>query len=159
MAWSSGKTLAKHVTRSALDSPPCPAGAKKCITCEAGLAGRCHTKIAVYKITCNLCDLNDEEAATYIGETKRRVRDRFMEHIRDARNKTQNTPLGDHMIRKHPSGTIASNSFKISIERVCKDVADLKIAESIEIRDQKPRLNYQISSWPLLHPPSYTHTQ
>ena len=43
----------------------------------------------------------------------------------------------------HPLCSISSTSFKITIERVCKDVADLKIAESVEIRNQKPCLNTQ----------------
>ena len=155
VAWKSGKTVAKHMTRSALERPPCPAGNKRCHTCEAGLRGYCHTKNVVYKITCNLCE---EQPAVYIGESKRRVRERFNEHVRDAKNKTKNTPLGDHVTRMHPSCTISSTSFKISIERVCKDVADLKIAESVEIRNQKPCLNTQTSSWPLLHPPPYIPT-
>ena len=153
VAWSSGKTLAKHAIRSALENPPCPAGTKKCNTCEAGLPGRCNTKNVVYKMTCTLCD---ETPSVYIGESKRRVRDRFNEHIRDAKNQTKNTPLGDHVTRRHPDCVITSTSFKISIERICKDVADLKIAESIEIRNQRPNLNIQTSSWPLLHPPPYT---
>ena len=152
VAWVSGKTLAKYVIRSALESPPCPAGCKRCNTCEAGLAGRCHIKNVVYKITCNLCS---ENPATYIGESKRRVRDRFNEHLRDAKNQTKNTPLGDHIALKHPSSIINSTSLKISIQRICKDVADLKIAESVEIRNQRPTLNTQTASWPLLNPPSY----
>ena len=156
VAWQSGKTLAKHLIRSAYDSPPCPAGSRKCNTCEAGLPGRCHTKNVVYKITCNMCD---QKPAVYIGESKRRVRERFNEHIRDAKHRTTNTPLGDHMTQAHPSISITSTSFKISIERVCKDVADLKIAESVEIRNQKPCLNTQTSSWPLIHPPPYTPPQ
>ena len=136
-----------------LETPPCPAGTRRCNTCEAGLPGHCHTKNVVYKIICNLCDQNP---SVYIGESKRRVRERFNEHLRDAKNKTSNTPLGDHISRRHPDSTITPTSFKISIERVCKDVADLKIAESIEIRNQRPCLNTQISSWPLLHPPPYT---
>ena len=153
VAWVSSKTLAKHVTRSALVSPPCPAGSKRCNTCEAGLSGRCHIKNAVYKITCNLCS---ENPATYIGESKRRVRDRFNEHLRDAKNHTKNTPLGDHTALSHPASSIEPTSFSISIVRVCKDVADLKISESVEIRNQRPSLNSQTSSWPLLYPPPYT---
>ena len=153
VAWVSGKTLAKHLTRSALESPPCPAGSRRCNTCEAGLPGRCHIKNAVYKITCNLCS---EDPATYIGESKRRVRDRFNEHLRDAKNHTKDSPLGDHTALKHPASSIDSSSFSISILRVCKDVADLKISESVEIRNQRPSLNTQTSSWPLLYPPPYT---
>ena len=48
IAWVSGKTVAKHMVRSALERPPCPAGTKRCHTFEAGLLGRCHTKNAVY---------------------------------------------------------------------------------------------------------------
>ena len=156
VAWISGKTLAKHTIRSALENPPCPAGTRKCNTCEAGLAGRCHTKNVVYKITCKLCA---EKPGVYIGESKRRVRERFNEHVRDAKNKTRNTPLGDHIASMHPSSSITSTSFSISIEKVCKDVADLKIAESVEIRNQKPNLNTQTSSWPLLQPPPYSPSQ
>ena len=153
VAWASGKTVSQHIVRSALNGQPCPAGAKRCHTCEAGLPGRCHTKNVVYKISCNLCNQNP---AIYIGESKRRARERFNEHLRDAKNKTKNTPLGDHVQQAHPGSTISSTSFKISIEQVCKDVADLKIAESIEIRNQRPCLNTQTSSWPLIHPPPYT---
>ena len=80
----------------------------------------------------------------------------FNEHIRDAKHKTDNTPLGDHVKWKHPNSTITSTSFKTSMKRLCKDVADLKVAESIEIRNQRPSLNIQVSSWPLLDPPPYT---
>ena len=75
------------------------AGARKCHTCEAGLAGRCHTKNVVYKIKCNMCDDN---TSIYIGETKRRVRERFNEQLRDAKNKIEDTSLGDHASKVHP---------------------------------------------------------
>ena len=152
VAWNSGKTLAQHLIRSASQTPPCPAGARKCHTCEAGLPGRCHTKNVVYKIKCNMCDDNP---AIYIGETKRRVRERFNEHLRDAKNKIEDTPLGDHVSYVHPTSTIDDKKFKVSIEKTCKDVPNLKIAESIEIRNQRPQLNTQTSSWPLLYPPPY----
>ena len=141
------------MVRSSLESPICPAGTRRCRTCEAGLPGRNHTKNVVYKITCKLCE---PKSVFYIGETKRRVRERFHEHVRDAKNKNKNTPFGDHVSEMHPSSSITATSFKITIERVCKDVANLKIAESLEIRNQKPALNTHTSSWPLLHPPPYT---
>ena len=153
IAWTCGKSVSKHLVRSAFESPPCPAGTRKCQTCESWLAGRCHTKNVVYKITCKLCEPNP---VVYIGETKRRVRDSFNEHIRDAKNKNRNTPFGDHVAEKHPTCEITATAFKIFIERVCTDVANLKIAESLEIRNQKPPLNSHTSSWPLLHPPPYS---
>ena len=89
VAWVSGKTLTKYVIRSALESPSCPAGCQRCNTCEAGLSGRCHIK-NVYKITCNLCS---ENPATYLGDSKRCVRDRFNEHLRDAKIRQRIHPL------------------------------------------------------------------
>ena len=55
VAWQSGQTLSEKLTTSALEKPPCPAGNKKCHCCMSGLEGRCHSKNAVYMITCNLC--------------------------------------------------------------------------------------------------------
>ena len=37
----------------------------------------------------------------YIGETKRPVRLRFNEHLRDALNKSEDTPMGDHFRECH----------------------------------------------------------
>ena len=154
IAWKSGKTLSDILTKSALDPPPCPAGKRVCNTCEAGLAGKCHTKNVVYKISCDLCASNDSNAI-YIGETKRSVRERFNEHLRDAKNKTKNTPLGEHVSKKHPSDTITHTSFQITILQICKDVAELKISESIHIRNQRPNLNIMSSSWSLIPPVPY----
>ena len=95
----------------------------------------------------------DDNASIYIGETKRRVLERCNEHLRDAKHTLDDTPLGDHVSRVYPTSHISSSSFKVSIVKVCKNVPNLKIAESIEIRNQPPNLNSQISSRPLLNPP------
>ena len=91
VAWQSGQTLSEKLTTSALEKPPCPAGNKKCHCCMSGLEGRCHSKNAVYMITCNLC----AQKTSYIGESKRSVRLRFNEHLRDAK---KNTPFGEHFV-------------------------------------------------------------
>ena len=83
LAWKSGKTLSSILTRSALEPPPCPAGNRTCHTCQAGLAGKCHTKNVIYHITCTHCPDN---TTTYIGETRRSVRERYREHLRDFKN-------------------------------------------------------------------------
>ena len=89
ITWLSGKTLSNKITRSALDPPPCPAGNRRCFCCMAGLEGGCHQRNSVYQITCQLC------SKIYIGESKRMIRERYMEHLRDARNKTKNTRFGE----------------------------------------------------------------
>ena len=92
---------------------------------------------------------------SYIGETKRALRERFMEHIRDATHKTKNTPLGEHTRTHHPTEKITNTTFSLEIICTCKDVAELKITESIEIRKHRPSLNTQTSSWKLIPPLSY----
>ena len=152
IAWQSGQTLADKLTSSALEKPPCPAGNKKCHCCLSGLEGRCHSKNAVYMITCNLCPRKD----SYVGESKRSVRLRFNEHLRDAKNKSKNTPFGEHFQKSHPNVEIDENTLTITILQICKDVAELKIAESIEIRNHKPVLNIMSSSWTLIKPVPYS---
>ena len=144
--------LSKKITRSALEKLPYPSGNKKCHCCSSGCEGRCHLKNAVYMITCNMCT----KETSYIGESKRSVRLRFNEHLRDAKNKTKNTPFGEHFTQCHPDVKIDDNTLSISILQVCKDMAELKIVESIEIRNRKPVLNIMSSSWSLIKPVPYS---
>ena len=125
IAWQRGETIASLLVRSALNPPKCPSGHKTCHACEAGIEGRCTTKNVVYEIRCMLC-----RDSNYIGETKRPVRLRFNEHLRDSKNKTADTPFGDHMRIHHPDANVTSTTLKVRILRRCKDVASLKITES-----------------------------
>ena len=95
------------------------------------------------------CKLCDENASFYIGETRRSVRLRYNEHIRDARNRKEDTPFGFHQT-KHPDIQLGSDNISIQILHVSKDGPDRKIWESIYIRDLKPTLNTQTSSWSLI---------
>ena len=143
-AWSNGNTIRQRLVRSALDPPPCPGGGRACNTCAAGLAGRCHTANTVYKITCRLCQ------ATYIGETGRMVRYRFNEHLADARHRRPDTPFGDHYNDHHQSHSIKPEDLCITILQRTNNIKDRKIAESIHIREEMPKLNTQVASWTLL---------
>ena len=150
IAWQKGQTVSSILVCSALTPPNCPSGNKTCYACKAGVQGKCTTKNVVYEIKCTICKDSD-----YIGETKRQIRLRFNEHLRDAKNKTRDTPFGDHMRVHHSDTTIANTSLSIRILRRCKDVASLKITESKFIRDLRPKLNIQTSSWKLITPPPY----
>ena len=151
IAWKSGRTLANTLIRSSLDPPPCPRGHRKtCHTCNSGLEGRCHIKNTVYKITCTLC------SHTYIGETTRQIRTRFMEHLGNARRKEQGKHLGEHTKEHHSDSQITDTTFTIEILHICKDAAECKIKESLEIRNQKPQINKQVFSWRLLPPVPYS---
>lgn len=81
----------------------------------------------------------------------RPVRLRYNEHRRDAINKTPNSPFGEHFLREHIHDEICtSDLLDLKIVYRAHDHADRKIAESIIIRNQKPALNIQGSSWPIM---------
>ena len=148
--WINGNSLQKRLISSALISPPCPAGNKTCHTCENGLQGNCIIKNAIYKITCKPCEAQQHDES-YVGECTRPVRYRFNEHLSDARLRRLDTPLGEHTLQSHPdlSNAEVNKSFRIEIIDRGKDCADVKIKESIHIRNLKPSLNTMQSSWPL----------
>ena len=64
-----------------------------------------------------------------------------MEHLGGARKKRRGTDLGDHMLMMHPTSQDKNDDFEIKILDTCKDEANLRITESIEIRNRKPALN------------------
>ena len=151
VAWTSGQTLGQKLITSALTKTPCPAGQRHCHTCENGLKGQCTKKFVVYKITCQMCQSHGR-SEFYIGECTRPVRYRFNEHLSDARLRKTDTPLGEHILDFHlnASNTDINAGFRIEILTSGRDCADIKIAESIQIRNLKPTLNSMKSSWPLV---------
>ena len=146
VAWKGGPSLKHKLVRSAFLPVPCPGGGRQCNCCEAGLRGKCHTKNVIYRMDCTLC-ASDE--SFYIGETRRSVRLRYNEHIRDAKNNKSDTPFGLHQ-EKHPGVQLNSSNVSIKILHKSKDGPDRKIWESIYIRDLNPSLNTQTSSWPII---------
>ena len=106
VAWTNGNAIKRHLVRSALMPSPCPGGAR-CHACAAGLQGRCHTSGVVYQLTCALC------SRSYMGETKRMVRLRYIEHLRDAKNKRRGSPWGEHFWSKHQKSQPNSQSITV----------------------------------------------
>ena len=68
--WLNENSIQKSLVSSALITPPCPSGKKKCHTCENGLKDKCNTKNVIYKITCKSCETN-QRIECYIGECTR----------------------------------------------------------------------------------------
>ena len=134
--------------RSALSKPECPGG-RRCHTCRSGFAGDCTQKNVVYELTCKVCQENGQDR-TYIGETKRPVRLRFNEHLRDVFNVTQDTPMGDHFRGSHPAADEGTIPLKVRVLYRSKDYPDRKVAESLMIEKNRPQLNTNLSSWPIL---------
>ena len=97
---------------------------------------------------CKLC------GATYIGESKRPLRLRFNEHLRCAANETTLTPVGDHFEACHKgipkADKLANPPIEVRVLKKTRDHPDRKISESLYIRDRKPVLNDNLSSWRLM---------
>ena len=88
----------------------------------------------------------------YIGETSRPIRERFKEHLSDARLRRLCTGLGEHVLGKHTElkDKEINVSFLVEIISRNRDVADNKIDESIQIREKNPNLNTFSKSWPII---------
>ena len=95
------------------------------------------------------CKLFAKDESFYVGETRRSVRLRYNERIRDAKEHKTDTPFGVHLT-KHLGVQLDRSSISIQILHVSKDGPEWKIWESIFIRDSKSTLNTQNSSWPLV---------
>ena len=113
IAQRTGPTLKSILTRSALEPPQCP-GRSNCLACMAGLQGKCGTKNVVYRLECVIC------SKVYIGETKRPVRDRLMEHRRGAKNRDTDNPWGAHYNSIHRNDAVPEVPFQATI------IADLR---------------------------------
>ena len=148
VAWQSKNTLKSRLTRSAFSLPKCPAGTRMCNACESGLKGKCLTSGVVYRLTCATCQ-KEGKNVTYIGETKRPIRLRFNEHVLCARNKTPDTPIGDHFIDAHQHYVLQKKEIPLTVEILQRtgDHPHRKICESLLIRVHKPQLNRNVSSW------------
>ena len=112
IAWKGGPNLRQKLVRSAYLPPPCPGGGRLCNCCEAGLRGRCQTKNVVYRMDCMLCQ---KDESFYIGETRRSVRLRYNEHLRDAKTKT----LTHHLDFTKPSTQAYSLIATMSASKFC----------------------------------------
>ena len=148
--WINDNSLQKRLVSSALVHPPCPSGNKKCHACENGLRDKCNVKNVVYRISCTTCE-QIQRNECYIGECTRPVRYRYNEHLSDARRRKLDTPLGEHILHCHTdiSNDQINGMFRIDILDRGRDCAEVKIKESIQIRNLKPSLNTMQSSWPL----------
>ena len=138
-------TLKRKLVHSSLSGPPCPSGNRTCNTCKMITKGKCTDKNVIYELQCKLC------GDTYIGESKRPLRLRYNEHLRSAVNNTKLTPVGDHFDTCHSDvsreSKLSDPPLNVKVLMKARDHPDRKIAESLCIRDKKPKLNDRMSSW------------
>ena len=123
IAQRSGPTLRSILTLSALEPPLCPSHGP-CIACQAGLQGRCTTKNVVYNLECTLCSGN------YVGEMKRPVRERILEHRRAAPTKNVQKPWRAHFCTEHSGLPTPDIPFTVKIVKRASDHVDRKLRRS-----------------------------
>ena len=133
-----GKKLGQTLTSSRpLDKPKCPR-ATNCQTCQCLVSGCCTTANVIYQITCSVSQCGEQ----YVGETYRPLHERFIEHLRSAKNPTaasySNKPLAKHYTSKH-TGMEPKLSLKI-LERA-NSTKNRKIREARLILNIKPQIN------------------
>ena len=150
VAWQNKEKLKTLLVRSSLSKQKCPGG-PRCHTCKSGFRGDCTQKNVVYELRCRICQ-GEGRDGIYIGETKRPLRLRFNEHVRDMLGQTQDTPMGDHFRDKHSSRDTLGSTVPLQVKILykSKDHPDRKIAESLLIKRYHPGLNSNVSSWPIL---------
>eukprot|EP00061_Rhincodon_typus_P006629 g27468.t1 len=73
----------------------------------------------IYCIHCSRCGL------LYIGDTKRRIRDRFVEHLRSIHDKRQHLPVTNHL--NSPSHSLDDMSILSLLQ--CHNDATRKLKE------------------------------
>ena len=142
IAQRSGPTLKSILTRSALEPPAC-SNQRRCMACQVGLQGRCTMKNVIYRLDCILC------TKSYVGETKRPIRERLLEHRRAALNRDMQSPWGAHYSIEHNVEQVQEIPFSAKIIRRAKDHVDRKLREAIKIAEISPQLNTD-SGWQLL---------
>ena len=106
--------------------------------------------MVIYKITCLACKRQGAQAS-YIGQSRRPIRARFNEHLGDARLRKPDTGPGDHTLDWHTdlSNSEINKNYYIKILTTKKHEADLRICESIYIRENASSMNTKARSWSL----------
>ena len=119
--------------------------------CDTGLSdGQSMEKNVVYCMSCSICD------GLYIGETERRVRDRFVEDYRDVKTMKALRLWGAHYCREHqevlsatmdPLFTPFVNSRNLGRE---ESLPSRQLLEAMEIRTRQPSVNND-GGWRLIN--------
>ena len=141
ISWTNKHSLKRQLVRSDMRGAKCPISRGKCVPCASGLDGKCATNNVVYEIRCTSC------GATYIGECIRPVRDRFYDHRRAVYKRDADNPVGNHFRTHHQYDVLPEIPITVSILAKCTSHVDRKLRETMCIRDMKPVMNANISSW------------
>ena len=138
-----GNKLGKMLTSSKPRDPVnCPD--KNCVTCKSLTKGKCTTPNVTYRITCAVENtITGKECSKHsCGETDRPVRNRFVEHYRNAKNPTcasyTNKTLAKHYRLAHPG---VEPKLKLDIVDKANSTRNRLIKEAKLILRENPTLN------------------
>ena len=130
-----GESLKRMLTKSNpfrtgnCDDPECPVCLREC-----GI--NCRTSDVVYQ---NYCVHHETCNGKYNGETADIIKERFGEHLDDARLRPESSTMWKHAEEKHNGESV---EFKVKILGSCPGDALLRqCMEAVSIRDENPEMN------------------
>ena len=111
------------------EDPSCPVCLREC-----GI--NCRSSDVVYQ---NYCEHHETCKGIYDGETADKIKERFKEHIDDARLRPDTSAMQRHAVEQHNGEAV---EFKVKILGSCPGDALLRqCMEAVAIRDENPTLN------------------
>ena len=124
-------TLKKVFQKARLQRAPC--ADESCSICKTDEKFMCRQESVTYEIKCQGCgDL-------YIGETSRTAYTRVSEHMSAYEDRTENSVLWRHCREEHGG---EEQTFEVKVRKAFRGDATLRqIAESLDIRQEAPRMN------------------
>ena len=139
-----GVSLARQLVRPDLRSGE-PCGRPGCVLdrTSGGAGGPHNVTSAVYRGTCNLCGLVEEEAE-YIGETGSSAYHRCLKHEEEVQKRDQRNAFAKHLALYHPEAQGDINNFTIQVVSTFKKPLPRQKTEAVVIADSK--VNYLMNS-------------
>ena len=124
-----GIKLSQILTRTTLEQKTCTSS--QCIFKNTSI---CMTKNVVYQLTCSMC------GEIYVGETKRSLHQRLLEHNRAIQLGDISSAISEHYMKHHQNMPIPNQPFQATILERCTNNTRI-ISEGIWIKKLKPKIN------------------
>ena len=120
-----------------------------CMICKEGGKGDCRRRNITYKTSCNNCrernaasgiSDNDENVASYIGESARSGAERSKEHVEDAKKEKEESHIHKHKLLEHPGEDV---HFTMKVIKKHNSCFSRQVHESvlIEMAEKENLLN------------------
>merc|ERR1712082_312626 len=109
-----------------------PCGRKNCLACPmAKKPMNCKRRSLMYESTCKECvDAKGEPTVKYVGETSRSGSERWGNHMRDARNKANDSHIYNHWQSEHAG---RETEFQFQIVKFFNSPLERQVSEAVRI--------------------------